>query len=68
MYICFFGINTQFMGNFHIPIHFFLLFGFFISCQSTMDHSTITGQVSEDSLRMYTKVLSSDEYQDSMNF
>ena len=56
------------MGNFRIPFHFFLLFGFLLSCQQGIDPSVIQGKVSEDSLRAYTRELSSDEFLGRMPF
>jgi len=56
------------MGFFRISVLFFLLTGLFISCQSGAGDTEIQGKVQEDSLRLFTKTVSSDDFLGRMPF
>ena len=56
------------MAVFRNFFHFLVVFGIFLSCQKSGDSVRVTGEVNEDSLRSYTKTLSSDAFLGRMPF
>lgn len=56
------------MKGLGVLLFLFLMTSFYFSCQNAEEYYQVKGQVSEDSLRNYTKTLSSDAFMGRMPF